>query len=84
MNRLHKHYNEKAAKDLKKELGLKNDMEIPKILKVVVNSGIGGFKDSREAVESFISELSSLTGQKPSPRKARLSEAGFKIRRAIL
>lgn len=81
MSSLYKQYKEKVVKELKKELGLANVMEVPKLKKVVVNAGIGGYKDSREAVESFVSELSSLTGQKPSPRKARLSEAGFKIRK---
>ncbi len=81
MNTLYKTYKEDVVKKLQKELGLKNVMEVPAIKKVVVNAGIGGYKDAKEAVESFVAELSSLTGQKPSPRKARLSEAGFKIRK---
>ena len=81
MNRMQQVYNDEVVKELKKELGLKNIMQVPRILKVVVNAGIGGYKDSREAVESFVAELSALTGQKPSARKARLSEAGFKIRK---
>jgi len=80
MTTLYTLYKEKVVKNLKKELGLKNVMEVPKIKKVVINAGIGSYKDSREAVDSFVSELSALSGQKPSPRKARLSEAGFKIR----
>ena len=78
--RLYDLYKDKAIKELKKELGVKNVMQVPRLTKIVVNAGIGGYKDSREAVESFVAELSALTGQKPSPRKARLSEAGFKIR----
>lgn len=81
MNSLYALYKEKVVKDLQRELGLKNIMEVPRIKKVVINAGIGGYKDSREAVDSFVSELSALSGQKPSPRKARLSEAGFKIRK---
>ncbi len=80
MNRLYGVYKEKAARKLQKELGVKNIMKVPRLTKIVVNAGIGGYKDSREAVESFVAELAALTGQKPSPRKARLSEAGFKIR----
>ena len=75
--RLYDLYKDKAIKELKKELGVKNVMQVPRLTKIVVNAGIGGYKDSREAVESFVAELSALTGQKPSPRKARLSEAGF-------
>lgn len=80
MTRLYDLYKNKAIKELKKELGVKNVMQVPRLSKIVINAGIGGYKDSREAVESFVAELSALTGQKPSPRKARLSEAGFKIR----
>lgn len=81
MNNLYTLYKEKAVKDLTKELGVENVMEVPAVKKVVVNAGIGGYKDSREAVDSFVAEMAALTGQKPSPRKARLSEAGFKIRK---
>ncbi|MFH1295538.1 MAG: 50S ribosomal protein L5 [bacterium] len=81
MNSLSELYKEKVVKELQKELKLENAMEVPRITKIVVNAGIGNFKDVREAVESFVAELAGLTGQKPSPRKARLSEAGFKIRK---
>lgn len=81
MTNLYKKYRDEVVAQLQRELGFKNVMQVPAVEKVVVNAGIGGYKDSREAVESFVSELSALTGQKPSPRKARLSEAGFKIRK---
>lgn len=81
MSSMNEVYKTKSVPELKKELELGNIMQVPRITKVVVNAGIGSFKDSREAVEAFVSELSALTGQKPSPRKARLSEAGFKIRK---
>ncbi len=81
MNTLRKKYTEEIAVELKKDLGLKNVMEVPRINKVVINSGIGEFRDNREAVELFAEELGAITGQKPSPRKARLSESGFKVRK---
>lgn len=65
---------------LKKELDLDNVMEVPQIKKVAINAGIGGFKDDRAAVEAFTEELGALAGQKPVIRKARKSEAGFKIK----
>ena len=79
--RLQKKYKEKIAHELKKQLGLENIMQVPKIQKISVNAGIGGFKDNREASETFMQELSEITGQKPYYRKARLSEAGFKIKK---
>lgn len=66
---------------LKKELSLENVMQVPAVTKIVINTGVGSIKDSKEALEAFVAELTALTGQKPSPRKARLSEAGFKIRK---
>lgn len=80
-NRLYKTYKEKMAQDLKKQLSLENIMQVPKIKKININAGIGGFKENREATESFINELADITSQKPYYRKARLSEAGFKIKK---
>ena len=79
-NRLQKKYNNETVQKLMQELKLKNIMEAPKIIKVTVNSGIGSFRENREAVEIFLNEFSDITGQKPYPRKAVKSEAGFKIR----
>ncbi len=79
--RMHKKYKEEVVPALMKELELSNVMEVPSIEKIVINAGIGPFKDNKEAVASFEQELSDIAGQKPSPRKARLSEAGFKIRK---
>jgi len=59
-------------------------MRVPRIKKVVVNAGIGSFRTSRDAVDSFEKEFGDIVGQKPYPRKARLSEAGFKIKQGDL
>ena len=59
-------------------------MEVPRINKIVVNTGIGSFRDNRESVESFEKEFSEILGQKPYPRKARISVAGFKIKQGDL
>lgn len=66
---------------LMQELGLKNPMEVPKLLKVSVNAGVGGFRDNKEALESFVSEITEICGQKPVLKTARISEAGFKIKK---
>ncbi len=67
------------APELKKELKAKNTMALPRLLKVVVNSGTGKAKDKHrdEVVEN---RLTKITGQKPSPRGAKKSIASFKIR----
>jgi large subunit ribosomal protein L5 len=81
MNRLKELYTNKIKNELLKELGLENIMQVPKLEKIVVNSGIGSFRDNKDALDSFFNEFMSLTGQRPNFRKARFSEAGFKVRK---
>jgi large subunit ribosomal protein L5 len=78
--RLYNKYNNEIVKSLKSELDLKNVMQVPHLQKVSINSGVGALRDSREALETFVQELSDIAGQKPFARKARLSEAGFKVK----
>lgn len=80
MNRLSEKYQKEIAPALKKEFNLKSIMQVPRIKKVVVNSGIGEFRDNKEATAIFVDELTGLLGQKPHPNKARLSVSGFKVR----
>ncbi len=65
--------------ELKKELGIKNDLALPRVLKVVVNSGTGKAKDKKRN-ELVAERLGKITGQKPSPRGAKQSIASFKLR----
>ena len=69
----------KAFDVLKDGRGYKNRMQVPKILKVVVSTGVGSFKDKTKfkVVED---RLARITGQKPAPRGAKVSIAGFKSR----
>lgn len=80
MERLKEKYLKEIAPKLVTQFKLSNVMEAPKILKVSVNSGIGPFRENKEAVEFFADELSSVAGQRAFARKARKSEAGFKIK----
>jgi large subunit ribosomal protein L5 len=81
MNRLREKYESEIVPDLMKKFGLSNNMAVPKIKKIVVNAGIGPFRENTEAVDSFAEEFAAVVGQKPYPRQARLSEAGFKIKK---
>ena len=80
MERLKEKYLKEIAPKLVKEFKLGNVMEAPTILKVSINSGTGSFRENKEAVEFFADELSNISGQKAFARKARKSEAGFKIK----
>ena len=79
-SKLNEKYKEVSTK-LFKDLGFTSVMQVPRIKKVVVNAGIGSIKDQKEALVGFTSDLAKITGQLPSQRKAKKSEAGFKIRR---
>lgn len=81
MNRLKEIYTTKLKPELLKELGLKNIMQVPKLEKIVINSGIGSFRDNKDSLDSFFNEFMSISGQRPNFRKARFSEAGFKVRK---
>ncbi len=80
MNRLREKYLKEIAPKLQKELGIASVMALPKIQKISINAGIGPFRENKEAVQNFADEMSALAGQSVFPRKARKSEAGFKIR----
>lgn len=68
-----------AFKELKDKLGLKNIMQASKILKVVVNSGVGSFGDKKK-IDVVLDRLAKITGQKPIKRGAKKSIATFKSR----
>lgn len=80
-SKLKSQYINKIRSELQNELNLKNIMQIPDIEKIVVNSGVGKFRDNKDALDSFYSEITSLTGQKPVLKKSRISVAGFKVRK---
>lgn len=81
--RLKKLYQEKFAEELKKELGLKNIHQIPKLEKIVVSVGVGSKKDDKHFYEVVINTLRKITGQQPVDRMAKKSIASFKIRKGM-
>lgn len=70
---------EKAFQALKGEFGYKNPMQAPKVMKVVISSGIGSVKDKKK-IELIADRLSKITGQKPVRKGAKISIAAFKVR----
>jgi len=80
MASLKKLYNSELAPKLKEELGLANVMEIPRITKITINMGVGEAIGDKKALESAVSDLEKITGQKVVVTKARKSIAGFKVR----
>lgn len=84
MNRMQEKYNNEVVPALRKAFDLKNIMEVPRIAKVVVNIGMGEAMDNPKAMEAAVSDLTTVTGQKPVMTKARKSIANFKLREGRL
>ncbi len=79
--RLFEDYHKQIVPKLASEFNLNNKMAVIKLVKVVVNLGIGDAKESKEEQEKISSELARITGQKPSVRPARIAVAGFGVRK---
>src|SRR5690606_18461113 len=82
--RLKGEYLEKIRAAMKAEFGYTNEMQIPKIDKIVVNMGIGEATADSKKVKAAVKDLAAITGQKPAESKARKSIAGFKLREGMV
>lgn len=80
MNTLYETYRTKGVNALKTKLGVKNIMEVPALIKIVVNCGIGEALTDKKAVESMGTQLGIITGQKPQIMKAKKAISSFKLR----
>jgi len=80
MSRLYEKYKNTIKEELKKELSLKNIMMVPKIEKIVINSGVGEATQNIKILDKTMDELATITGQRPVVRRARKSIAAFRLR----
>src|SRR5580658_3233990 len=78
--RLKLRYDQEIVGQLKDELKLSNVHDVPKLEKVVINSGLGRAKDDKRLMEVATNTLRKITGQQPIETTARLSIASFKLR----
>jgi large subunit ribosomal protein L5 len=81
--RLRTRFEKEIAPALLKELELKNPMAVPKVVKVVVNMGMGEATQNAKVLDPAASELGQITGQKPVITKAKKSIAAFKVREGM-
>ncbi len=81
--RLKTRYHEEIAAGLKEEFSYGNAMQIPRVVKVVVNMGVGDAARDGKLIEGAVRDLSLITGQKPQVRRARKSIAQFKLREGM-
>ncbi|KKT41401.1 MAG: 50S ribosomal protein L5 [Candidatus Giovannonibacteria bacterium GW2011_GWA2_44_13b] len=77
-------YNNEVVPKMTKEFGYKSPMAVPRVLKVVVNSGTGKNRDKKDAIEIVIKHLALITGQKTSPRPTKKAIASFKTREGMV
>ena len=81
--RLKTHYRETVRAALKEEFGYKNDMQIPRLEKIVLNMGVGEAVSDSKKIKSAHDDLMAIAGQKPVITKAKKSIAGFKVREGM-
>ncbi|MFN8232173.1 MAG: 50S ribosomal protein L5 [Actinomycetota bacterium] len=81
--RLKVRFGEELLARLQTELGLGNPMEVPRLVKIVVNIGVGDAVKDARMLEAAVDDLTVITGQKPVITKARKSIAGFKLREGM-
>ncbi|MDR3508175.1 MAG: 50S ribosomal protein L5 [Caulobacteraceae bacterium] len=82
--RLKSDYQARIRAAMKEQFGYTNEMQIPKLDKIVVNMGIGEAVADSKKVNAAMKDLAAITGQKPVATKARTSIAGFKLREGMV
>jgi len=83
MARLKDKYLQEIRPELQKRLGYKNINQVPKLTMIVINSGVGDAIGDHKKLESVSKELTQITGQKPSVRRAKKSISNFKLREGM-
>jgi large subunit ribosomal protein L5 len=84
MNRMQERYQQEVVPALQKAFSYRNVMEVPRVQKVVVNIGLGEAMGNSKALEAAITDMTTITGQKPIQTKARKSIANFKLREGVI
>ena len=76
-------YNNEVRAKLKEEFAYKNDMQIPKMAKIVLNMGVGEASHNSKLAETIVNQLTKISGQKALSTKAKKSIAAFKLREGM-
>jgi large subunit ribosomal protein L5 len=82
--RMKSEYRQRIRAAMKEQFGYTNEMQIPKLDKIVLNMGIGEAVADSKKVNAAMKDLAAIAGQKPQPTKARNSIAGFKLREGMI
>ena len=82
-SRLKEKYRQEVMSTLQKEFSYKNPMQVPSINKVVINIGMGEVIQNAKAMDAAVSDLATITGQRPVITRAKRSVAAFKLREGM-
>jgi len=83
MPRMDKRYREEIRAKLRAEFGYANEMQVPKLEKIVINMGVGEATADQKKLDAAVAELASIAGQRPVKTVAKKAIAGFKIRKGL-
>lgn len=83
LNRVKARYNEEVVPYLVKKFNYKNVNQVPKLVKITLNTGLGDVKDNAKSIQLAVEELKTISGQKPLSIAARKSVANFKVREGM-
>ena len=84
VNRVRARYTNEVMAYLKEKFNYTNVNEIPKLVKITINTGLGDVKDNAKSVQQAVEELKTISGQKPLQTQARKSIANFKVREGMV
>jgi large subunit ribosomal protein L5 len=83
MTTLKTRYSDEIVPKLREQFNYTNIHQVPKVVKIIVNRGLGEASQNAKALESSINELAVITGQKPVVTRAKKAIAGFKLRKGM-
>lgn len=81
--RLKQRYRDEFAAEMRRQFGYGNPMQVPRLVKIVVNMGVGEAARDAKVIDGAVRDLATITGQKPQVRRARKSIAQFKLREGM-
>lgn len=81
--RIKAQYRDEVVSELQKQFGYDNVMQVPRLLKIVVNKGVGEASNNKKILDDAVEEIRTITGQHPATRYARKSVSNFKLREGM-
>ncbi len=81
--RLKEKYEKEVVPTLTEEFGYKSPMQVPRLVKIVLNQGVGGAIADKKLLEFALDEMTLITGQKAVPTKSKIDVSNFKLRKGM-